>query len=158
QSITLTNSGASGAPSITISGTTISGTNANQFTDSFNDAVPVVLAPGQSTVINVNFNPTSTGAKTASLQIAHNGSNNPLAISLSGTGAAAPTSALGTSASSLTFGNVTVGSGGQQSITLTNSGASGAPSITISGTTISGTNANQFTDSFNDATPVVLAT
>ena len=35
--------------------------------------------------------------------------------------------ALGTSASNLGFGNVTVGAGGQQSITLTNSGAPAAP-------------------------------
>ncbi|MEX2111561.1 MAG: malectin domain-containing carbohydrate-binding protein [Pirellulales bacterium] len=91
QSITLTNSGGSGAPSITISGTTISGTNANQFSDSFNDASPILLAPGQSTVVNVNFGPTSAGAKSASLQIAHTGSNNPLAVSLSGTGQTTPT-------------------------------------------------------------------
>ncbi len=41
--------------------------------------------------VNVNFHPTSAGAKTASLQIAHNGSNTPLAVSVSGTGAAVST-------------------------------------------------------------------
>jgi hypothetical protein len=92
--LTLTNLGHAGDPSITISGTTISGTNANQFSDSFNDAAPLVLAPGQSTTINVNFNPTSAGAKSASLQVAHNGISNPLNIALSGTGVAAAATVL----------------------------------------------------------------
>ncbi len=88
--LTLTNLGNTGDPSITITGTTIGGANANQFTDSFNDATPVVLAPGQSTTFNVNFNPTSAGTKTASLQIGHNGAGNPLNIDLSGTGVSTP--------------------------------------------------------------------
>ncbi len=78
------------------------------------------------------------------------------AIEILTAGAATP-GALNTSASNLNFGNVTVGGSGQQSVILTNSGGSGAPSITITGATISGTNANQFADSFNDAVPVVLA-
>ena len=85
QSITLTNTGTAGASNITVSGTTITGTNPTQFSDAFNDAVPVVLAPGQATSFNVSFNPTSAGSKTANLQISHTGSNTPLSIALAGT-------------------------------------------------------------------------
>ena len=58
QSLQVTNLGESGDPNIVVSGTTISGTHANQFADNFNDATDVTLAPGQSTTITVTFAPT----------------------------------------------------------------------------------------------------
>ncbi len=88
QSLTLTNTGSAGASNITITGTTITGTNPAQFSDSFTDATPVVLAPGQSTTFNVNFNPTTAGSRSANLQISHSGTNTPLSIPLAGTAVA----------------------------------------------------------------------
>jgi hypothetical protein len=80
----LTNLGGVGDPAITISGTSITGANAAFFSDNFNDASAVVLQPGQSLSVNVSYAPTATGNHAASLAIAHNGSNSPLTIPLSG--------------------------------------------------------------------------
>src|SRR5262245_29796335 len=86
--VTLTNLGGAGDPSILVSSTAITGTNASQFTDNFNDATGVLLAPGFSTTFNVVFSPTTSGAKSANLVINHGGTNTPMTIPLSGTGAA----------------------------------------------------------------------
>ncbi len=84
--VQLTNLGAADDPSIVVDATTITGLNPNQFSDSFNDAANVTLAPGQSTTVNATFAPTSTGAKSATLGITHSGSNSPTSVLLSGTG------------------------------------------------------------------------
>jgi len=44
----------------------------------------VTLAPGDSTSVQVTFSPTSAGAKAASLDVTHSGSNSPLTVDLSG--------------------------------------------------------------------------
>jgi PA14 domain-containing protein/Big-like domain-containing protein/malectin (di-glucose binding ER protein)/ASPM-SPD-2-Hydin domain-containing protein len=85
--VQLTNLGASGDPSISVTSASITGANAAQFSAPF---TPVTLAPGASTTVNVSFTPTSAGAKSATLNVAHSGSNTPLAVPLSGTGGAAP--------------------------------------------------------------------
>jgi N-acetylneuraminic acid mutarotase len=82
----VTNLGASGDPSIVIQSTAISGPNASQFSDSFDDGSPVTLAPGQSRTIIATFAPTSAGAKSATLAISHSGANTPLQVPLSGSG------------------------------------------------------------------------
>ena len=84
--VQLTNLGGAGAPNIVVDATTLTGTNANQFSDNFNDAANVTLAPGQSVTVLVDFEPTSQGAKSASLQVAHSGINNPVVILLDGSG------------------------------------------------------------------------
>lgn len=81
----LTNLGGLGDPAITISGTTISGSGAASFADNFNDASPVVLQPGQSLSIQVNYTSGSTGTHAATLNVSHNGSNPTIAIPLTGT-------------------------------------------------------------------------
>jgi hypothetical protein len=85
QIVPLTNLGGPGDPSILVGGTTITGTNASEFSDDFDDAAGVMLEPQQSTEIAVTFAPSTTGAKTASLQIAHSGVNG-VAVGLGGTG------------------------------------------------------------------------
>lgn len=85
QQVTLTNLGQAGAPSITVNSTTISGANAGEFSDTFNDSAGATLAPGASTSFTVRFAPTSAGSKSASLSVAHTGTNTPIVIPLSGT-------------------------------------------------------------------------
>ena len=80
----LTNLGGSSDPSVVVEATTITGVNASEFTDSFNDASSVTLAPGQSTTIAVQFAPTSGGAKSAALEIVHSGSNSPIIVAIQG--------------------------------------------------------------------------
>jgi hypothetical protein len=97
RSLQLTNLGGTGAPDIVVDATTINGAQANQFADNFNDAANVTLGPGQSTTITVSFVPTSTGSKSASLQVTHSGSNTPLVVPLDGTGGTSGTIGFGKS-------------------------------------------------------------
>jgi Abnormal spindle-like microcephaly-assoc'd, ASPM-SPD-2-Hydin len=82
QSVTLANTGNS---SVSVSQISISGTGfgASGF------ALPVTLAAGQSTSFSVTFAPTTTGNLSGSVTVTSNATNSPLAISLSGSGAAA---------------------------------------------------------------------
>ncbi|MGH2753738.1 MAG: malectin domain-containing carbohydrate-binding protein, partial [Actinomycetota bacterium] len=84
-SVNLTNLGATGDPDIVVEGTDIGGSDPGQFSDDFNDAADVTLSPGESTPIAVDFAPTTKGAKSASLDVAHNGSN-IVSVSLAGSG------------------------------------------------------------------------
>lgn len=90
QTLELTNLGDIGNPSITVTGTTISGTNASMFADTFDDGAGVTLTPGSTTAFTVTFTPTSTGAKSATLSVTHTGSNSPMSIPLTGEGVSSP--------------------------------------------------------------------
>ncbi len=85
----LTNLGAVGDSAIVIDQTLISGPDASLFSDNFPDASDITLAPGQSTTVNVSFAPTATGSQSAILEVYHSGTNTPLQVPLSGTGAVA---------------------------------------------------------------------
>jgi hypothetical protein len=85
--IQLTNLGGSGDAAIVVDATSIAGTGAAQFGDSFDDAANVTVAPGASTTLTVSFKPTTVGAKSATLNVTHSGTNSPLAIPLAGSGA-----------------------------------------------------------------------
>ena len=81
QSITLTSSGTA---AVTVSGATVSGSGFSLSGAS----LPITLNSNQSTVLSVQFNPTTAGAATGSLTIASNSSTGATTvISLSGTGA-----------------------------------------------------------------------
>ncbi|MBN1680760.1 MAG: choice-of-anchor D domain-containing protein [Anaerolineae bacterium] len=82
QTLTLTNDGGTGDPAITISAIAVGGTDPADFTTDFSG--PVSLDPGQSTTVYVTFAPTTSGSKTASLSITHDGDNSPLVVDLSG--------------------------------------------------------------------------
>ena len=84
QNVVLTNLGGLSDPSVVVDATTITGVNASEFTDSFNDASSLTLAPGQSTTIAVQFAPTSGGAKSAALEIVHSGNNSPITVAIQG--------------------------------------------------------------------------
>ena len=120
----------SGGSSVTISQVGISGTG---FTLS-GIAAPVTLTAGQSVSFSATFTPGSTGSVSGNVTITSTASNPTLTIPLSGTGVAP--GALGSSPSSLGFGNVTLGGNQSLSETLTNTGAS---SVTISQVGVTGT-------------------
>ena len=80
------------------------------------------------------FAPNTAGTVTGSVSLTSNAPNSPLAIALSGTGVAA-TKLLGLSTSSLSFGNVNVGSNSALSVALTNNGNS---NVTISSVGVTG--------------------
>src|SRR3989449_112990 len=128
QTITLINSGTG---NVTISQATPSGNGFSITGLTF----PLTLSAGQRTSFNVAFAPTSAGSVTGSLSLVSDTPNSPSTIALSGTGVTS-TFLLTASPTSLSFGNVTVGSNSApQTVTLTNSGNS---SVSISQINVSG--------------------
>jgi len=110
--------------------------------------LPVVLRPGASLPVDVTFNPTEGGTKQALLNVQRSGESNPVAIPLSGTGAADLTATPG----SLTFGSVEVGttSTSQNVVIANDSGAS----LSVTGVSTS----SPFMISAAPSFPVTLAT
>ena len=101
--------------------------------------MPLTLAPGQSVSFTTTFAPQSGGSISGSVSLKCSRSDgrrhwNTATVSLTGTGTTA--GQLAANPSSMSFGNVQVGTGQTQSETLSNSGAS---SLTISQATVSGT-------------------
>lgn len=95
---------------------------------------PFTVQPGQSASFNVAFGPTAAGAVTGSISLSSNAPNSPLALALTGTGAAA-TAGLTASPSSVAFGNVTLNASDSQNVSLKNTGNS---NVTISAISVTG--------------------
>ncbi|MEZ4825538.1 MAG: kelch repeat-containing protein [Bacteroidia bacterium] len=68
----------------------ITGTNLDQFSLNLGFTLPVVIPPGGSLNIPVDFIPSTTGLKTAALEVTHTGGNAAVNVSLSGDGGSAP--------------------------------------------------------------------
>jgi Abnormal spindle-like microcephaly-assoc'd, ASPM-SPD-2-Hydin len=135
QSVTLTSTGT--AP-VTINAATASGL---PFSVS-GATLPLTLNPNQSATLQVQFDPTASGAATGQMTISSNSTSGATAnLQLTGTGIASTTPTLTVSTNSLSFGNVAVNSAATLPLTLTSSGT--AP-VTISAATLTGTG---FTDS-----------
>jgi hypothetical protein len=102
--------------------------------------LPVTLNPQQAMTLQVQFNPTTTGAATGQIAISSNsttGSTSTVTLTGTGTTASSPQTSpqLAMSSTSLSFGSVTVNTGSTQSLTLTSTGT--AP-VTVSSAAISG--------------------
>jgi hypothetical protein len=80
QSVTLTNTGNA---ALSISGITLYGTNATDFSQSSNCGTSV--AAGANCTINVTFAPKAAGARTAYVDVSDNAAGSPQAVTLSGT-------------------------------------------------------------------------
>jgi len=120
QNLNIANSG-----NATLSLSSIGYSSADFITAGGTCVVPGSVAPGASCTVAVAFRPTSgsTGARSATLSIAHNAAGSPGSVGLAGTAAAAlaPVAAL---TSSLAFGSLNVGSSsGAQTATLANTGS-----------------------------------
>ena len=128
QTINLTNGGTA---TVTISAVTVAGAGFS----TTGISAPVSIAAGKSATFNAVFAPTAAGAVSGSVSLTNNAPNSPLTIVLSGTGLAA-TKLLGLSTSSLSFGNVNVGSNSALTAALTNNGNA---NVTISSVGATGT-------------------
>ena len=117
-----------GTGSVTISGMTFSGSGVSVT----GLALPTTLAAGKDANLTVTYKPTSAGTLAGTVSIVSNASDPSAFVSLSGTATTTPTAALTATPSSITFGDVVVGTASTQTIRLTNSGAANA---TISGVT-----------------------
>jgi ASPM-SPD-2-Hydin domain-containing protein/centrosomal CEP192-like protein/HYDIN/CFA65/VesB family protein len=78
------------------------------------------LAAGASCTVNVTFTPAAVGSPTGTLSFADNAPQSPQVVQLYGTGVTAGT--LAANPASVSFGTVTVGQTGSQTLTITNSG------------------------------------
>ncbi len=126
QTITFSNSGNA---ALTITQITASGTGYS--VSGF--SLPITVAPGASSPITATFAPTSPGSPAGSISITSNSPGSPTTIAMTGTGVQ---SGLTANPASVSFGNVSVGSNGSQTVTLNNTGNS---TLTISALTASGT-------------------
>jgi phosphodiesterase/alkaline phosphatase D-like protein len=134
QNVTLSNTGGS---TLTISSIAITGANPGDFAQT--NTCGTSVAAGANCTISVTFRPTATGSRTASVSIADNAAGSPQAVALSGTGASA---AVTLSPASLAFGNQPVNTtSAAQTVTLSNTGNT---ALTITGISITGTNAGNF--------------
>ena len=130
QSLTITNTGAA---TLSVSAITLSGTNAANFTLSGQSAC-TSIAPTSSCTLTVTFAATTTGAKTAQINITSNAQNAALvnSVSLSANGILAPRPLLSVTSTAIGFGNVIFGGATPyQGITLTNSGGQAMNIVSI---------------------------
>jgi hypothetical protein len=97
--------------------------------------LPLSINAGSSSTFNVVFHPTAAGSVSGSVSLVSNAAGSPSTLALSGTGVAA-TLTLSFNPTSVSFGNVNVGSSSTQGVTVTNAGNS---NVQISGITVSGT-------------------
>lgn len=113
-----------GTAPLNISAITLSGTNAANFTLAGQGAC-TTIAPSASCTLTVTFTPTTTGAKTAQINITSN-AQNAAAVNtqtLSGNGILAPRAVANVTTTAIGFGNVIFGGATpSQTITLTNTG------------------------------------
>jgi Abnormal spindle-like microcephaly-assoc'd, ASPM-SPD-2-Hydin len=114
-----------GGETATISKMTISGTGVSVS----GITAPTTLAAGQTANLTVAYKPAAAGTLTASLAIASNATNPSVVVGINAT---ATSSTLAATPSSVSFGNVVVGSDTTQTIRLQNIGTS---QVTISAIT-----------------------
>jgi hypothetical protein len=112
QTVTFSNAGTG---SLTISQAAVSGAGFTMTGQTF----PLALSAGQSSSINVQFTPTDTSSTTGSVSLVSSATNSPTSVTLKGAGVRHQ---LSITPSSVSFGNVKVGTANVQAVTLTNSG------------------------------------
>jgi hypothetical protein len=132
-----------GSLAVSFSSFSITGTNASDFAISGNTCGSS-LTDGSTCSVDVTFDPTAGGTRSAQLQIADNVSGSPQLVQLSGTGQTPPSL---TVTSNLTFSSQTVGTtSAAQGAEVT---ATGQVAVSFSSFSITGTNAGDFSISSN---------
>ena len=137
--VVLMNTGSGTLSNISVS---VTGTNAGAFGET--SACGTTLAGGASCNISVNFTPATLGANSANLSVADNATGSPQTVPLTGTGTA-PQATL--SSNPLAFPATLVGTAATAlPMTLSNPGTA---ALTITGISVTGTNASSFGQSNN---------
>lgn len=145
QPVTVSNAGSAGLP---ITSIYLSGTNQSQFQQAGNCGS--VIPAGSGCTINVAFAPSSTGSKSAILNVSAGGGAGVQSVTLSGL---AIGSSYKVSPLSLDFGSVSKGTvSANQSVTLTNLTSLALP---VTGIALAGTNRSQFVQTNNCGTSVL---
>jgi len=144
-SVTLTNTFVS--QSVTVSQLSVSGAG---FSLSSSLTTPFTVEAGQNTSVGITFAPGKAGSATGSLSVTNSSSDPNLQVGLSGDGM--EPGQIGASPTTLNLGNVTVGSAGTGTVTVSN--AAGGQNVTITQVAISGTG---FSVSAAPSLPFLLA-
>lgn len=132
----------SGTANLVLSTVALAGTNAADFTRGGTCTQALTLAPSQTCSIDVAFRPAAVGTRNATVTVGHNASPSTTTLSVTGSGLAAPAPAAGLSATTLAFGNQTVGTtSAARAVTITNTGGA---TLTLGTVTTAGTSAGDF--------------
>lgn len=138
-SATLTNTGSA---SLVLATVTLGGTNPGDFTRSGTCVNALALAPAQSCTVSAVFRPTALGARSATVTIAHNATPASTTVTLTGEGVSAPTPAAALSATTVAFGNQTVGmTSAAKTVSITNTGTA---TLTVGSIGVGGANPGDF--------------
>ncbi len=144
-----------GSANLTLQTLAVGGTNAGDFARAGTCAAGGTLAPNGSCTVALTFTPQAIGTRSGSLSITHNATGSPSSVALSGTGANAPTPAIGLSAASLAFGDQLLNTPSTaRSVTVTNTGSA---ALTLNNVALGGANAGDFALSGNCAAGTNLA-
>lgn len=124
KSLTITNTGGAAAASLSLNNN-----NPARFAVSGNTCGSS-LAAGASCALNVTYSPAAAGSDSGQLTFSYTGGN--LTVAMSGTGTAAATANVSVTPTSLSFGNVTVGTtSGAQAVTVNNTGGAAAAGVAV---------------------------
>ena len=138
-----------GTVAMSITGFTLTGTNASDFAISSNGCGATLAAGGKCT-IKLTFTPAALGARSASLSVADNACMSPQTIALSGKG-----TEITMSPSPVSFGGETVGTtSGPMTVTVTNHGTT---AVKVTGATIAGTDKGDFAITSNNCTTIAAS-
>ncbi|CAN7255232.1 choice-of-anchor D domain-containing protein [Rhizobacter sp. LjRoot28] len=138
---TLSNTG--NAP-LALSSVAVAGAHAGDFrlANSTTCASGASVAGGSSCVVDVIFKPTTTGARAASVAIAHNAAGGAASVTLNGTGSLTPEPGIVLDANQVDLGAQPVAAtSAARTVTLTNTGGA---ALTLSSLALSGTDAGDF--------------
>ena len=120
--------------------------------------LPLTVTAGASYTANVVFTPQTVGSASGSASVVSNLANSPTVVALAGTGVSTPVGTLNVSPTSLSFGNVNVGSSASKNLTLSNSGTAtvNVQSISVTGLGFSISKATPFAVSAGQSTSVAV--
>lgn len=161
QTVTVTNSAASGSDSLLIGQISLAGLNPTAFGFGSDTCSGATLAPQASCTVDVVFQPMGSGSQSANLSVPSNAASSPDSVTLTGNATSPPQippPTLGANPSPLSFGNQLVGStSAAQTVTITNTAPAGSQSLLTTPPSIGGTNAADFSISSDTCTMAVLA-
>jgi hypothetical protein len=130
-----------GTADLNVSSTQITGPDAGDFMI-VSGGGAVVIAPGGQQIVEIEFTPSSVGAKSAAFEIASDDPDTPtLAVPLTGEGVAGGTPDIAVDPTAHDYGMVAVGIGSTQAFTVENVGTA---DLNVSSTQLTGPDAGDF--------------
>ncbi|MBN8867158.1 MAG: choice-of-anchor D domain-containing protein [Solirubrobacterales bacterium] len=148
-SVTLTSSGI-GSVAIPAGGVTISGLNAGDYAIDSEDCEEQVLSAGDTCQVDVTFSPGAIGARSATLEVAHDGAGSPTSVSLAGQGQANP--GISIDPASHDFGNARITVDNDSAPKTFTVGSIGTTPLEVGVVSLTGADSDQFEIDSQDCT------